>query len=300
VRTAFRLFGITLLLAVAGNAAAQTIFACEPEWGALTKVLLPQARVHVATHHRQNPHHIEARPALIAQLRGADAAICTGASLEAAWLPLLQQRSGNANVQPGANGMFFAASAVDLIDARPGVGGNPFAGDVHGEGNPHFHVDPRRVDRVLDAWSQRLQALFPMHASEIVRRHAAFKTRWGERIQEWERRASSVRGRSVAAQHSTFAYLWQWLGITQVADLEPKPGMPPSPAHLQSLLDRLRANPPAAIVINSYQDPRPGKWLSEQLGGVRWIQLAATVEDADAPDALVRWMDQLVVELLKT
>src|SRR5574343_213958 len=81
--------------AFAAPAGAQTVFACEPEWAALTRVLLPAAKIHTATHAAQDPHHIEARPALIAQLRGADAAVCTGAGLEAGWLPTLQQRAGN-------------------------------------------------------------------------------------------------------------------------------------------------------------------------------------------------------------
>jgi zinc/manganese transport system substrate-binding protein len=170
---------------------------------------------------------------------------------------------------------------------------------VHEEGNPHFHVDPHRIVYVLDAWSARLQQLFPSQTTEIARRHAEFKKQWSERINEWERRAAPAKGRSVAAQHSTFAYLWQWLGMAQVADLEPKPGMPPTPGHLQSLLNRLRAQPPAAIVLNSYQDPRAGRWLSEQLGTVRLVQLPATVEDVEAADALGRWMDQLVGEVLK-
>jgi len=210
-------------------AAAQTIFACEPEWAALTHILLPAARLHVATHAGQDPHHIEARPALIAQLRGADAAICTGASLEAGWLPTLQQRAGNPRVQDGAPGLFLAASATTLIDPRPGAGGNPFAGDVHAEGNPHLHADPRRLLEVARA-----------------------------------------------------------------------PGLSPTPGHLQRLLEQLRERPPAAVVVSAFQDPRAGHWLARQLGGqVPVLQLPATVEDPEAPDALGRWFDRLVNALVR-
>jgi zinc/manganese transport system substrate-binding protein len=282
-------------LAAAGPAAAQTIFACEPEWAALTRVLLPAARVHVATHAQQDPHHIEARPALIAQLRSADAAICTGAALEAGWLPTLQQRAGNARVQDGAPGLFFAASATTLIDAKPGAGGNPFAGDVHAEGNPHLHTDARRLLDVAGAWSARLQQLFPAQAGAIAQRHDAFAAQWRGRVAAWEQRAAPLRGMQVAAQHASFAYLWAWLGVQAVADLEPKPGLAPTPGHLQRLLEKLRARPPAAIVVNGFQDPRPARWLAQQLGGrVPVVQLPATVEDPDAPDALGRWYDQLI------
>lgn len=287
-------------LTAAGPASSQTVFACEPEWAALTRVLLPEARVHVATHAQQDPHHIEARPALIAQLRGASAAICTGASLEAGWLPTLQQRAGNARVQEGAPGMFLAASATKLIDARPGEGGNPFAGDVHSEGNPHLHADPRRMLDVAAAWSRRLQELFPLQERAIAQRHDAFASQWRSRLASWERRASPLRGAQVAAQHASFAYLWAWLGVRQVVDLEPRPGLAPTPGHLQHLLEQLRAQPPAAIVVNSFQDPRAARWLAQQLQGrVPVVQLPATLDDPDAPDALGRWFDQLLDALEK-
>lgn len=294
-----RWLGGALLLLAFTPLRAQTIFACEPEWAALTRALLPQATLHVATHARQDPHHIEARPALIAQLRSADAAICTGASLEAGWLPMLRQRAGNAAVQDGAPGMFHAASAVALIDARPGTGGNPFAGDVHAEGNPHLHADPHRLLQVARAWGVRLQQLFPAQQAGIAQRQAAFEAHWSARIRAWELKAATLRDKGVAAQHASFAYLWRWLGMRQVADLEPKPGLAPTPGHLQSLLTDLRARPPYAVVIADHQNPRAGRWLVQQLGGgVPLLQLPATVDDPEAPDALGLWMDGLVDALL--
>lgn len=281
---------------LAGPAAAFTVFACEPEWAALTRVLLPHARVHVATHAGQDPHHIEARPALIARLRSADLAVCTGASLEAGWLPVLQQRAGKARDRD----VFFASDVVVLIDPQPGVVGTPWAGDVHAEGNPHLHADPRNLLLVAQALTERLQQDLPSQQAAIEQRRAAFEARLKGQIVLWEQRAAPLRGRAVAAQHSSFGYLWRWLGVKQVADLEPKPGMAPTPGHLQRLLDGLKGQPPMAVVIASYQDPRPGRWLSGQLGGqVPLLVLPATVaEDADG-EALLRWFDDLLSALLR-
>lgn len=299
-RPALRVAALLLGALAAGGAGAQTLFACEPEWAALTRVLLPAARVHVATHAQQDPHHIEARPALIAQLRSADAAICTGASLEAGWLPTLQQRAGNARVQEGAPGLFYAAAATTLIDARPDAVAHPFAGDVHAEGNPHVHADPRRMLEIARAWSARLQQIYPAQQAAIAQRHEAFQAQWRARIAAWEQRAAPLRGAQVAAQHASFGYLWAWLGVRQVADLEPKPGLSPTPGHLQRLLEQLRPQPPLAIVVSSYQDPRAARWLAQQLGGrVPVVQLPATVDDPEAPDALARWFDQLLDALVR-
>jgi zinc/manganese transport system substrate-binding protein len=287
-------------LFVSAAAQATTVFACEPEWAALTRILLPNASIHIATHAKQDPHHIEARPALIAQLRSADVAVCTGGELEAAWLPMLQQRAGNPKVQEGAQGMFFAADHVEMIDPRPGTIGNPFSGDVHAEGNPHFHTDPHRFLKIAHALAKRLASLLPQEASAINQRAEAFSQMWSQRVQQWERRAASLKGMRVASQHTTFAYLWRWLGIEQVSDLEPKPGMAPTPAHLQHQLSLLQTNPVEVVVVAAYQDPRAGKWLTSQTGiQAPLLILPATTENPLAADALVTWFEQLVNTLVK-
>lgn len=298
VRAALAAVLAGLASAWAGPAAAFTVFACEPEWAALTRVLLPSARVHVATHAGQDPHHIEARPGLIAQLRAADLAVCTGAGLESGWLPALQERAGAAR----ARDVFFAADQVRLLDPRPGAVATPWAGDVHAEGNPHLHLDPRRLATVARALAERLGRELPAERSAISARLAAFDTRWQAQIQQWQQRAAKVRGRPVVAQHTGFAYLWDWLGVQQVADLEPKPGLSPTPGHLQRVLDSLRSAPPGAVVVSGYQDARPARWLSAQLSGagsaMAVLVLPATVAEDAAEAGLVQWMDGLLATLV--
>lgn len=291
-----RTASFVLALLWAQAAAALTVFACEPEWAALVRVLAPQAQLYVATHAGQDPHQIEARPALIAQLRRADLAVCTGAALESAWLPALQQRAGNAR----ARDVFFAADHVDVIDPQPGAIGTPWSGDVHAEGNPHVHADPRNLLLVAQALAQRLAVERPAEAGAIAARAAAFETRWRQHIARWEKEGAPLRGKKVAAQHTTFGYLWRWLGIEQIADLEPRPGMPPTPGHLARLREGLRAQPPAAIVLAGYQDPRPGRWLAQQLGSVAPpLVLPATVGEDAGEAELVAWFDGLLRELVR-
>ncbi len=290
---------LALGVLAAPRAEAFNIFACEPEWAALARELMPKARIDVATQWRQDPHHIEARPALIAQLRSADLAVCAGGSLEAGWLPLLQERAGNAKVQSGGSGMFFAADQVELIDKRdPSL--NPFQGDVHAEGNPHVHTDPQRMLVVARRLSERLQDLARDEAQAVEARHRDFESRWKAQMERWEAQAQSLRGTRVVAQHSTFAYLWRWLGVEQVADLEPRPGLSPTPGHLQGLLQTLRKEPPVAVVIASFHDPRAGRWLVGQLeGDVPLIVLPASPADPTEPGALARWYDAVLSPLVE-
>lgn len=296
-RATARLLCLVLLI-LGAPAHAQTIFACEPEWGALTRALLPQARVFVATHALQDPHHIEARPSLIAHMRAADAAICTGADLEAGWLPTLQQRSGNARIQPGAQGLFLAASAVRLIDFPIAGLVLPFDGDIHPGGNPHLHADPRNIVPIARRWAERLQALFPHEHAAIGLRLKAFEADWSEQLARWQVRADRLKGMKVVVQHTSFAYLLAWLGAQPLADLEPRPGLSPTPGHLNKLLALIREQRPEAIVINSYQDARAAHWLARQMGGrIPVVQLPATLNTDDSARAISDWFDHLLSAL---
>jgi len=298
VRTLIKL-GVSLAITMAqGQALALTVFACEPEWAALTQTLLPSAKVYSATHHLQDPHHIEARPSLIAQLRNADMAVCTGAELEAGWLPMLQAKASNPKVQNGQPGMFYAADHVTLVHPFKGTV-TPFSGDVHVQGNPHVHADPRRLLAVARALAPRLSAAAPQDKTSIERQLQQFETALTGKIQAWEQLAKPLRGRSVVTQHANFAYLWLWLGLNPVADLEPKPGLPPTPTHLARTLEQSRTAPPMAIVIAQHHDPRPAQWLSGQLGSPqKLIVLPATVS-GDGSDALFRWFDLMVNRLVQ-
>lgn len=296
-RTLLRASVLAAVLSTAAAAQALTVFTCEPEWAALVRQIAPSAEVRSATHARQDPHHIEARPSLIALLRKADLAVCTGAGLEAGWLPLLQQRSGNPRVQAGAAGMLFASDHLTLIDPRPQ--GGALGEDVHAAGNPHPQLDPRRMLQMAAVVAGRLEQIDPAGREGYRARLAAFQADWQARIAQWERRAAPLKGMRVAAQHSTFAYLWRWLGIEQVADLEPRPGVPPTPAHLQKVLQAVRSAPPRAVVVSAYQDARGVQWLAQQLGtGATLLQLPSTVTDEPPTDTLPGLYDQLLDRLL--
>lgn len=277
-------------------AQALELFACEPEWAALGQVLAPEAGITSATHAYQDPHYIEARPSLIARLRRADLAVCSGAALEAGWLPALQQRAANPNVQPGQPGMLFISDQVETIDQLDKV---PFgAGDVHPEGNPHLHLDPERMRKAGAALSQRLALLDSERAAEYRAGYLRWSLNWQQRLDEWQRRARPLRGKKVVVQHSTFDYLWRWLGIEVIADLEPRPGVPPTPGHLASLVGQVEAERPLAIVHSWYQDPQSALWLSQRTG-VPVLALPSTTVPEKGLATPAQLFDHLLQQLLE-
>jgi zinc/manganese transport system substrate-binding protein len=272
------------------------VLACEPEWGALALELGgAQVDVAVATSARQDPHQIQAKPSLIARARNADLVVCTGAELEVGWLPLLLQQSGNAAIQPGKPGYFEAASVVRKLEVPAQL--DRAQGDVHAAGNPHIQTDPRNIALVAAALSARLQQVDAAHAADYARRERDFGQRWQQAITRWNAQAAPLKGLSVVSQHKAFPYLYDWLGLKEVAVLEPKPGVEPSVAQLQSVLVALKNTPAKMVIHAAYQDPKASEWLSGN-AGLPSVKLPFTVGGSDAAMDLFGLFDDTVARLL--
>lgn len=289
------LIATLLVLAVPAQAALR-VLACEPEWGALAQALGGNlVDVSVATSALQDPHQIQAKPSLIARARNADLVVCTGAELEIGWLPVLLQQSGNAKVQPGQPGHFAAADFVRKLDVPTQL--DRADGDVHAAGNPHIQTDPRNIALVAAALGARLQQVDPANAAQYARQQADFSQRWQQAQSRWTAQAAPLKGLPVVSQHKAFTYLYDWLGLKEVAVLEPKPGVEPSAAHLQGVLTTLKATPARMVLYAAYQDPRPSEWLSHN-AGVPAVKVAFTVGGTDAAKDLFGLFDDTVARLL--
>jgi len=291
------LFAISLLLFSSTSNASLNVFACEPEWAALVQQLAgDKTNIYTATAALQDPHHIEARPSLIAKARRADLVVCTGAELEMAWLPVVLRESGNSKVQPGGSGYFEAASVVHMLEVPTRLDRGD--GDVHAQGNPHIQTDPRNFLPVADALGKRLAQLDPANAADYRQRLAAFTRRWNEAIAGWEKQAAPLKGVAVVVQHQGFPYLSAWLGLKEVATLEPKPGMEPSAAHLSQVLNTLQQHPAKMVLRAAYQDDRPSEWVSQR-AHIAAVELPYTVGGSAEAKDLYGLFDDTIARLLK-
>ena len=286
----------TILLAFgAQNARAVNVFACEPEWGSLMHELAGDIdSVDVGTTALQDVHVIEAKPSLIAKVRRADLVVCSGADLEIGWLPQLIRQAGNSKVASGP-GYFMAADQITTLEKPSKL--DRSEGDIHPQGNPHFQMDPNRVLAVAKALAARLAELDPKNAATYQQKLADFSARWQTATKAWEAKAAPLKGRKVVVHHMAWIYLTQWLGMEQIGALEPKPGVPPTSAHLASLIDLTKSSNTLAILRAAYQDPKPSDWLSEHTG-VPAVTLPFTVGgDAQAKD-LFDLFDSTIDKLL--
>ncbi len=287
--------GLSALATLPAHAALR-VFACEPEWGALAQELGgPLVDVSVATGALQDPHQIQAKPSLIARARNADLVVCTGAELEIGWLPVLLQQSGNPKVQTGQPGNFAAADAVKKLDVPTQL--DRAQGDVHAAGNPHIQTDPRNIALVAAALGARLQQVDPTHAAEYAKRTADFSLRWQQAIARWATQAAPLRGQPVVSQHKAFVYLYDWLGLKEVAVLEPKPGVEPSASHLQGVLATLKGTPARMVLYAAYQDARPSEWLSKN-ASIPVVKIPFTVGGSEGAKDLFGLFDDTVARLV--
>jgi zinc/manganese transport system substrate-binding protein len=286
-----------LLTLVAGKAdAAFNIFACEPEWAALAGELGGNdVSVFAATSARQDPHQIQARPALIARLRNADLVVCTGAELEIGWMPVLLRQASNGKVQPGTPGYFAAADQVRLLEIPTRL--DRADGDVHAAGNPHIQGDPRNVRAIAMALGQRLGQLDGTHAAAHAQRTQAFLTKWDDAIKRWEAKAAPLKGTAVVVYHKDWVYLLNWLGMTEAATIAPKPGVPPGTAYLAQLLDDIPRKSVRMILYAAYQEPRPANYVAEK-SGLPAVMLPFTVGGTDAAGDLSGFYEDTLQRLL--
>jgi len=278
------------------SVAALNILACEPEWGALAQELGgDNVSIYNATNAFQDPHHVQAKPSLLARARNADMVVCTGSQLEIGWLPILQQQAGNPKVQAGQPGYFEAAQSVRMLEVPSSV--DRSLGDVHPGGNPHIQTDPRNIGLVAAALAKRLVEVDPANGAYYQRNYKAFAERWQAAILNWEKQAAPLKGMNIVVHHKAFVYLENWLGLRQIAALEPKPGVEPTAAHLSEVLAQLQRQPVKAIVRSVYNDGRGSEWLAER-AKIPVVVLPFTVGGSERAKDLFGLFDDTVQRLL--
>ena len=288
---------VCLLLLIPGVVnAALNVFACEPEWAALAKEIGGEnLNIHSATTAAQDPHHIQARPSLIAKARRADFLICTGAELEVGWLPVLLRKAGNAKIQPGQPGHFLAADYVPMLEKPERI--DRSLGDVHAEGNPHIHTRPENILRVAEQLQKQLMQLDPENAATYADNFRSFEQHWNTLMTRWMQQAAALNGQPIVSYHTYWSYLNAWLGLNQVATLEPVPGVPPTSSHLARVKKQIEQTEVIMITQAAYANDRPAHWLSNNTG-IPVVSLPASV-DFQQGQTLEQWFEVLIDSLMK-
>jgi zinc/manganese transport system substrate-binding protein len=239
IRANFALLLACLLLAttLASRAhAALKVVTTTPDLAALAREVGGNAiTVKALSSPSQDPHFVDAKPSLALELSRAQLLLSVGLDLEIGWLPTLLVGARNGDIQPGSPGNLDCSQFVNKLDV-PNQPVDRSHGDIHPGGNPHYLYDPRAAAAVAKGIAERLATLDPGNAASYRSNQAAFAQRLDAARVRWEKRLASVRGTPFISYHKTWSYLADWLGLETVGYLEPKPGLPPNPSHVASLL----------------------------------------------------------------
>ena len=224
----------------------------------------------------EDPHFVDAKPSFIVTLNRADALIEGGAELELGWLPPLLENSRNSKVASGAPGRIVASEGIRLLEIPTSF--DRSKGDIHSLGNPHFMVDPAAAKVVARNIATHFAQLDPRNAATYSANLARFNSRLDAKLAEWQKELAPYRGAKIVTYHRDFIYFGQRFGLSIVDELEPKPGIAPSPAHLAQVIGEMKRDNVKVILVQPFQNRKTAETVARQTG-------AAVIDAPQQPGA---------------
>lgn len=195
--------------------------------------------------------------------------------------PLIITSSRNHKIQLGQKGNLDCSGDVNVIE-RAHADLDRSMGDVHPSGNPHYHLSPDNVLKAAKGISERLSSIDGVNSDFYKSRLDAFDKSLREKMKEWDKRMAPLKGKKVILYHRDMNYLMERYGIEVVGYIEPKPGIPPTPRHLQSLIETGSREGVSAILVNTYFEKRSPSFVAEKTGG---RMLALPIDVLGVPEA---------------
>ena len=213
----------------------------------------------------QDPHFAEAKPSFVLQLRKADVFAFVGLDLEAGWMPLLLQGARNPKVSPGGRGHVDVSQAIEVLDRARGKVDRSL-GDVHALGNPHYWLDPDNGRRIAQLFRRKFAELDAKNADAYAANAAAFEAKLKAAEDRWALQRAQIKGKPVVAYHTSWKYLAEYTGVNIVGFMEPKPGVPPSPSHIASLIAEMKRTGAKAIIMEPYYSRKDADFVAARTG----------------------------------
>jgi zinc/manganese transport system substrate-binding protein len=213
----------------------------------------------------QDPHFVEAKPSFVIKLHSADLLVVVGRELEIGWLPPLITQSRNSKVQPGGPGYLDASLTVRILDIPTGQITRAM-GDVHPQGNPHYWLDPGNGRRIAKAIEGKLAQMSPGDAALFAQRYADFDRRLTEAEGRWRAALAPYKGAKIVTYHRSWPNFAEAFGLDVIGYVEPKPGIPPSPAHTLTLIQEMKRQGIKLILVEPYFDLKTPNAIARETG----------------------------------
>jgi zinc/manganese transport system substrate-binding protein len=212
----------------------------------------------------EDPHFVDARPSFIVKLNHADVLIEGGAELEIGWLPALLDQARNEKIVAGAPGHVNCAKGVQLLDVPATL--DRSRGDIHAAGNPHFAISPSNGKIIAQNIADALAENDPPNAETYRANLKVFTAALDAKLVEWRKSLAPFKGRSLVAYHDSWPYFAREFGLKIELFLEPKPGIPPTPAHLAEVILKMKEESARVIIVDPYLNRRTADTVARETG----------------------------------
>jgi zinc/manganese transport system substrate-binding protein len=244
----------------------------------------------------RDPHHIVARPSIIAKIRRADLLIINGAELEIGWVPPILRDSRNPRIQPGSSGFIELSTSMELIQVPDKV--SRALGDVHPAGNPHFVTSPGNVLIIARVIMKRLCEIDGENGEFYTKNFNEFKALWQEKIAEWRESLKAMKGMKVIQYHRNLDYFLKYFGIISVGEMEPLPGIPPTSKHIIKTIEKVKTEGVKLILNDVYHSTGPARFVSDRTG-IKFVVMPHDIGAVEEAKDIVSLFDEIVRRLKK-
>jgi ABC-type Zn uptake system ZnuABC Zn-binding protein ZnuA len=216
-----------------------------------------------------DPEEYQAKPQDVVRLKDARVVVRVGLDFDLWFDRLLTQAAltqpSVSGLRRGGTGHVDASLAIAVLDQR-GASVGPGDGHAHASGNPHYWLDPQNAEIITGNILEGLARVDAVNASYYERNRLAFLDRLQARMSKWDAQIGPVRGKPMIAYHNTWAYLARRFRLDFVGFIEPKPGVPPSPAQLAATIRTMRERGVGIVVRQPYEPERNAAFVAEKAG----------------------------------
>ena len=268
-----------------------TIAVSYPYIGALTKTIGGEnVKVSVLAKGKWDPHFIIPRPSLISKMRNADAVIMNGGQLEIGWLPPIINRAGNPKTMPNTKTFLNLSHHIKLINKPKSV--DRKHGDIHPDGNPHFHISPKNILVLAKTIEEFLSSIDTKHRDTYKKNYQEFSKVWHQKMALWKKKMKDKKGLKVIQFHDNLAYFNKEYGLVNIGTIEPLPGIPPSSKHTIEIIGLINKEQPCCILHDVYHSTKTADFISKKTG-IKIILMPHDIEALENIDNLSALFDYL-------
>jgi ABC-type Zn uptake system ZnuABC Zn-binding protein ZnuA len=214
----------------------------------------------------EDAHFVDAKPSFLVALNRADVLIEGGAELERGGLRPQLDNARNSKIAVGAPGRIVASQGIRLTEIPTSF--DRSRGDIHALGNPHYLIDPMNAKIVAAHIAQQLSQLDPASAATFQANLNRFNTTLDTKLADWRRQLAPYAGAKIVTYHRDFPYLAARFNLDVLGELEPKPGIAPSPAHVAEVISAMRTAHARIIIVQPFQNRRTAETVARQTEGV--------------------------------